>query len=89
VNEPSRVIAFPRRPQHETLLTYRQLAPELKVSVRFLQYRAKEGMPDAGFDYAGHKLFRLSEVVAYLDARQQRLGRTMPDARSPQQRGAS
>jgi len=59
------------------------------VSVRFLQYRVRDGMPDAGFDYAGRKLFRLSEVTAWLDARQRRLGRTLGDARSPRQRGAS
>lgn len=53
------------------------------MSKRFLQARVAEGMPDAGLDYAGRRLFLLSEVTAYLDARQERLGRTIRDARSP------
>ena len=84
------VIAFPRRrhAQDELLLTYNRLALEIGVSKRFLQARAAEGMPDAGFDYAGRKVFRLSEVTMWLDRRQERLGRTLGDARSPT-RGAT
>jgi hypothetical protein len=66
------------------MLTYRQLAQTLGVSERFLKYRVREGMPDAGLDYAGRRRFRLSEVTPWLDARQERLGRdTMRDAQSP------
>jgi hypothetical protein len=78
----AKLIAFPRRPEREVPLTYVRLARELGVSERFLKYRIKEGMPSAGLDYAGRRLFLLSEVIPWLDARQQRLGRTMRDARS-------
>jgi hypothetical protein len=89
VSHSATVIAFPRRHAHdELLLTYKRLAVELGVSKRFLQARAAEGMPDAGFDYAGRKVFRLSEVTVWLDSRQERLGRTVGDARSPT-RGAT
>jgi hypothetical protein len=71
----AQVIALPRRDGHDPELTYPQLAAHLGVSKRFLQLRFAEGMPSCGFDYAGRRLFRLSEVTAWLDARQQRLGR--------------
>jgi hypothetical protein len=77
------VLQFPRRSEHEAPLSYRQLATALGVSVRFLKYRAKEGMPDAGVDYAGRRLFLLSEVTPWLDSRQVRLGRRLGDAHSP------
>jgi hypothetical protein len=79
----SKVLAFPRRSGYEPGLTYAQLAAELGVSKRFLQARLAEGMPDAGFDYVGRRRFLLSEVTAWLDARQQRLHRTIGAARSP------
>lgn len=89
MSAPAKVIAFPRRPAHdELLLTYERLALELTVSKRFLQARAAEGMPNAGFDYAGRRVFRLSEVTMWLDRRQERLGRTLGGARSPT-RGAT
>jgi hypothetical protein len=83
MREVARVIAFPRRSEHDPELTYPQLAVALGVSKRFLQARAAEGMPTAGLDYAGRRRFRLSEVRAFLDARQARLGRTMGGAQSP------
>jgi hypothetical protein len=83
------LIPFPRREGHDPALTYAQLAAELGVSKRFLQARYAEGMPSAGLDYAGRRLFLLSEVVAWLDTRQKRLGRTMRDVRSPLPREAS
>jgi hypothetical protein len=81
--QAGQVIAFPRRSQHDPELTYTQLAAELKVSKRFLQARLAEGMPSAGLDFAGRRRFRLSEVRAFLDERQRRLGRTVDDAQSP------
>jgi hypothetical protein len=77
------VVRFPRRVDHDPALTYEQLALELAVSKRFLQARYAEGMPSVGLDYAGRRRFLLSQVVAWLDARQQRVGRTMRSARSP------
>jgi hypothetical protein len=53
------------------------------VSKRFLQDRVKEGMPDEGLDYAGRRRFLLSKLTPWLEARQQRLGRTMRGAPSP------
>jgi hypothetical protein len=82
------VVAFPRRRGHDPELTYEQLAWELGVSKRFLQARHAEGMPSVGLDYAGRRRFLLSEATAWLDARQERLGRTMPGARSPLHREA-
>jgi hypothetical protein len=77
----AQVIQLPRRDGYDPELTYPQLAACLNVSKRFLQARVAEGMPSCGFDYAGRKLFRLSEVTAWLDARQARLGRdTLGDA---------
>jgi hypothetical protein len=84
-----RVIAFPRRPDHDPELTYPQLAAELGVSKRYLQLRCAEGMPSVGLDYAGKRRFRLSEATRWLDARQARMGRTMRDVRSPLPREAS
>jgi hypothetical protein len=66
----AQVFQLPRRPGHDPELTYPQLAALLGVSKRFLQARHAEGMPSCGFDYAGRRLFRLSEVTAWLDARQ-------------------
>jgi hypothetical protein len=83
------VVRFPRRADHDPQLTYAQLAVELGVSKRFLQARVAEGMPDAGLDYAGRRHFLLSKVTRWLDARQERLGRTMPDVRSPLTRESS
>lgn len=83
------VVAFPRRSGHDPELTYEQLRQELGgVSKRYLQLRLSEGMPSVGLDYAGRRRFRLSEVTAWLDARQERLGRTMRGARSPLHREA-
>jgi hypothetical protein len=77
------VIRLPRSGAYDPVLTYRQLACALAVSERFLRYRHAEGMPDEGFDYAGRRVFRLSEVVAWLDGRQERMGRIrMGDADS-------
>ena len=77
----AQVIQLPRRADHDPELTYPQLARQLGVSKRFLQARVAEGMPGCGFDYAGRKRFRLSEVMPWLDARQRRLGRdTLGDA---------
>jgi hypothetical protein len=86
MTEPARVIAFPRRHGHDPELTYPLLAEALGVSKRFLQARAAEGMPNRGLDYAGRRRFLLSEVTAWLDARQERLGRTMDGADSPPSR---
>jgi hypothetical protein len=84
VSQPATVIAFPRRHAHnELLLTYNRLAVELGVSKRFLQARAAEGMPDAGFDYAGRKVFLLSEVTTWLDRRQGERADRCPVARRP------
>jgi hypothetical protein len=83
------VIQFPRRQVQEVPLTYKQLAAELKVSKRFLQLRHAEGMPSAGLDYAGRRTFLRSQVTPWLDARQERLGRTMDAARSPLHREAT
>ena len=83
------LVAFPRRSHHDPELTYAQLAAHWRVSKRFLQLRAAEGMPDAGLDYAGRRVFLLSEVTRWMDARQERLGRTMRDVRSPLPREAS
>jgi hypothetical protein len=79
----AQVFQLPRRPGHDPELTYPRLVAYLGVSHRFLQKCHAEGMPSCGFDYAGRKLFRLSEVTAWLDARQELLGRTMRGARSP------
>lgn len=79
----AQVFQLPRRPGHDPELTYPQLAALLGVSKRFLQARVAEGMPSCGLDYAGRRLFRLSEVTVWLDARQERLGRTIAGARSP------
>jgi len=79
----AKVVALRRRSDYDPELTYAQLASHLGVSKRFLQARAAEGMPHAGLDYAGRRRFLLSEVTAWLDARQQRLGRTMRAADSP------
>jgi hypothetical protein len=84
-----RVVQFPRRQAREVPLTYAQLSAELQVSKRFLQQRVAEGMPSAGLDYAGRRTFLLSEVVPWLDSRQQRLGRTIDGARSPLHREAA
>jgi hypothetical protein len=77
------LVELPRRDGHDPELTYKQLALELGVSKRFLQLRAKEGMPSSGFNYRGERLFPLSEAKAFLDSRQERLGRTLRGARSP------
>jgi hypothetical protein len=89
VAELARVIPFPRRLEREVPLTYPQLCQELGVSKRFLQDRVKEGMPDEGLDFAGRRRFLLSKAIPWLDARQQRLGRTMRDAHSPRDGEAS
>jgi hypothetical protein len=83
------VVQFPPRWGHDPELTYDQLAAHWGVSKRFLQARVREGMPEAGLDYAGRRRFRLSEVTGWMDARQVRLGRTMRDVRSPLPREAS
>lgn len=67
----AQVVHLPVRRQREAILTYDQLRIELekrghRVSKRWLQYRASEGMP-FDFDYAGRKVFRLSEVLPWLD----------------------
>ena len=68
------MIPLPRRGgPHDPVLTYKQLAAGLGVSERFLKARVAEGMPSCGLDYAGRRLFRLSEVIPWLDARQERL----------------
>jgi hypothetical protein len=70
------VVAFPKQPVQERPLTYRQLSLELGVSDRFLRERLKEGMPSCGFDYAGRRLFLLSDASAWLDARNRKMGRS-------------
>jgi hypothetical protein len=79
----AQVIQLPRRDGHDPELTYPQLVAHFGVSKRLLQMCHAEGMPSCGFDYTGRKLFRLSVVAAALDARQERMGRTMGGARSP------
>lgn len=69
------VLAFPVRPEHDPALTYRQLIEELGVSDSFLRERVAEGMPSLGLDYAGRRIFRLSEVRRFLGARNRRMGR--------------
>jgi hypothetical protein len=85
------VVELPRRDGHDPELTYAQLAAEFDgVSKRFLQARHAEGMPSCGFDYKGRRKFRLSEATAWLDARQERLGRdTVPAAPAPTRREAT
>jgi hypothetical protein len=70
------VVEFPRHQAQERPLTYSQLSRELGVSVRFLRYRYREGMPSEGFDYAGRRLFLPSRCRKWLDRRQRRMGRT-------------
>jgi hypothetical protein len=45
VSDLAQVIALPRRTDQDPVLTYQQLARELDVSVRFLQYRVEVWMP--------------------------------------------
>jgi hypothetical protein len=73
------LLQLPRRPGHDPELTYAQLAAHHGVSKRYLQAPAAEGMPSCGLDYAGRRRFRLSEATAWLDARQERLGRARLD----------
>jgi hypothetical protein len=70
------VVEFPRRQAQERPLTYGQLSRELGVSVRFLRYRYREGMPSEGLDYAGRRRFLASRCREWLDRRQRRMGRT-------------
>ena len=70
------IVEFPRRQAQERPLTYSQLSREFGVSVRFLRYRYREGMPSEGLDYAGRRLFLPSQCREWLDRRQRRMGRT-------------
>jgi hypothetical protein len=66
------VVEFPRHQAQERPLTYSQLSRELGVSVRFLRYRYREGMPSEGLDYAGRRLslaVALPEVVGSTPAK--------------------
>jgi hypothetical protein len=60
------VVAFPRERSQAVELGYEQLAREVGMSVRWLQYRVKDGMPYRE-DYAGRKRFLLSECRPWLD----------------------
>ena len=83
------LIPFPRRTDHDPELTYAQLAALWQVSKRFLQLMVAEGMPHEGVDYGGRRVVLLSKVTSWMEARQERLGRTMRDVRSPLPREAS
>lgn len=50
--------------QRERPLTKRELAEELRCSVRFIEYRLKDGLPSEMF--AGRRQFLLSEVEPWL-----------------------
>jgi hypothetical protein len=71
------VVEFPRRQAQERRLTYSELSRELGVSVRFLRYRYREGMPSEGLDYVGRRVFLPSRCREWLDRRQRRMGRTV------------
>jgi hypothetical protein len=70
------VLQFPRRQVEEVPVTYKQLGRELELSRSQLHVLRREGMPSEGLDYKGRRIFLLSKVRAFLDARQRRLGRT-------------
>lgn len=69
MSEPGRVIQFTPRDHREPYLTKRQLADELGVSVRWIEYRMKEpGFPRHEWT-ARMVRFRYSEVVRWLETR--------------------
>lgn len=64
------VIQFPKRfTGHEPWLSKQQIADYLQYSVRWVELRVREGMPCQRF---GSRLrFRISEVEAWLEQRDQ------------------
>lgn len=58
------VVQFPKQANRE--LSYEELAEEIGMSVRWLRYRVKDGLPHR-IDYAGRKRFLLSECRPWLD----------------------
>ena len=71
----AQVVQFPRRQAQEVPLTFETLRVELGGSERWLRYRVAEGMPSLGLDYRGRRIFLASECRAWLDERQNRMGR--------------
>ena len=69
------VVQFPRRQVVEVPLTIKQLALEVDLSKRTLEYCIKDGMPVHGVDYKGRRIFLASACRLWLDERQKRMGR--------------
>jgi hypothetical protein len=69
------VIKFPREPENEQPVTYRQLGQMLNLSKSQLHVLRREGMPSEGLDYAGRRMWLPSRCRDFLEKRQRRLGR--------------
>lgn len=92
----AQVIDFPRA-NPDRKLTYPELAMalgrELGVrapTTRHLRHLANgEGMPDAGHDFQGRRVFLLEPCLEFVRARAERMGRTMTgDQDSPSRRAS-
>jgi len=83
------VIPFPQRWGHNPDMTYPQLQPTWASRSGSFRPGSRRGCRASVSTTAGRRRFRLSEVIRWLNARQARLGRTMPNVRSPLPREAS
>lgn len=68
MSEPAKVIPFVPRGQSEPDLTKKQLAAELNVSERWIDYRVAEGMPKHQWTKRMVR-FRLGECREWLERR--------------------
>ena len=62
------------------LVTKQQLARDLGRSERWIEMRAAEGMPRAGLDRAGRRLFDLGACEKWLAARSEKVAAAAPFA---------
>lgn len=63
------VVAFPRNALREPWVSKRQVADYLGRSTRWVELRVREGLPSKMI--GGRRGFRLSEVEAWIDGRDQ------------------
>lgn len=69
---------LPTREHGPRLVTKQQLARDLGRSERWVELRAQEGMPRAGLDRSGRRLFDLTRCEGWLAARSEKLAEAVP-----------
>lgn len=65
--DPTNVVRLPT--PVDTILTKKQLAAQLCRSERWIEMRAKEGMPKLDVNRFGRRMYRLKDVMDWLERR--------------------